>query len=205
MSPMPKFEIRDFDRFLISGMDKHCYLSEKYPGKILKISPLSKSNQIIREIKYFQFLKHKHISPSFMPEFFGLCSDNRHIGYVQEYIAGEGIMRLSDIIMKDYETRLDKIEDAILLLRQEMLNKNIIILDLHCGNILGDINSLRLWIIEGYGTSEFIPLPQYLRFFGRLKIERQWQKFIERYGRHLTAVAKKKGKWVPSRLVSGPV
>lgn len=186
-----KFEIQDFDRYLTRGTDKLCYLSDKYPGKILKISPFSKSKQIVREIRYFDFLKRRHLLPSFMPKFFGICSDNNNIGYVQEYISGDNIMSLHDIIFKNCDIDLSRLEEVILSTKEETLDKNIIILDLHSGNILVDIKNYRIWIIEGYGSSEFIPLSQYFPLFGRLKMKRQWEKFFYRYKKELSSAAKK--------------
>ena len=39
----------------------------------------------------------------------------------------------------------------------------------------------RYVVIDGYGSPEWIPLPNYCRFFGRRKIQRQWRKFMERW------------------------
>lgn len=200
-----QFDIKDFNRYLIRGTDKTCYVSDKYPGKILKISPLAKANQILREISYFEFLRKRGVSPSFMPKFYGRYSDDKTIGYVQELIFGNDIKSLWQAVPMFYGPQLEILEEAILNIRREMIEKNIIILDLHSGNILCNIKTLKMWIIEGYGTSEFIPLPQYCRFFGRLKIERQWKKFVFRYGKQLSALAKQKGEWVPSLIVPAPV
>ena len=135
-----------------------------------------------------------------MPRFYGRCFDEKHVGFVQELIAGERIKPLGNIARIHYQTRLTAVEDALLELKQEMLEKNIIILDLHGGNIIGDEKTLRLWVIDGYGTPEFIPLPKYSRFFGRLKIERQWSKFVLRYTQLLSSISKEQGVWVPSKI-----
>ncbi len=205
MAQNPAFKISDFDRYFSRGTDKVCYISEKFPGKLLKISPLAKANQMIREIQYFEYLTTKGISPSFMPKFFGRCSDKENIGFVQELLVGNNIKSLIDIVRRYYLTDLAKVEDALMALKNEMLEKNIIVLDLHGANIIGDIETLKLWIIDGYGTPEFIPLPKYFRFFGRMKIERQWKKFVYRYSLLVTGLSREHGVWMPSEIASGPI
>ena len=205
MAQNPAFKISDFDRYFSRGTDKVCYISEKFPGKLLKISPLAKANQMIREIQYFEYLTTKGISPSFMPKFFGRCSDKENIGFVQELLVGNNIKSLIDIVRRYYLTDLAKVEDALMAVKNEMLEKNIIVLDLHGANIIGDIETLKLWIIDGYGTPEFIPLPKYFRFFGRMKIERQWKKFVYRYSLLVTGLSREHGVWMPSKIASGPI
>ena len=200
MKQNPQYQVTDFDRYFDRGSDKVCYVSDKHPGCLLKLSPLERAAQMLREIQYFEFLKKRGIEPSFMPRFYGRCFDEKHVGFVQELIAGERIKPLGNIARIHYQTRLTAVEDALLELKQEMLEKNIIILDLHGGNIIGDEKTLRLWVIDGYGTPEFIPLPKYSRFFGRLKIERQWSKFVWRYTQLLSSISKEQGVWVPSKI-----
>ena len=200
MKQNPQYQVTDFDCYFSRGSDKVCYVSDKHPGCLLKLSPLERETQMLREIQYFEFLKKRGIEPSFMPKFYGRCSDEKHVGFVQELLAGERVKPLYSILKSRYQTSLAAVEDALLDLKREMLEKNIIILDLHGANIIGDEETLRFWVIDGYGTPEFIPLPKYSRFFGRLKIERQWAKFVLRYTKLVSDISKEQGVWVPSKI-----
>lgn len=202
---MNEYDIKDFNIYLTKGSDKLCYLSDKYPGKILKVTSLNRAHQTNREIQYIEFLIRRKNVPSFMPKYYGSCRNNEKIGYVQEYLQGPKIKSFNEILDFYYPTNLEYVEDALISLRKEMLDRNVIILDLHGLNIIGNIETLKLWVIEGYGTTEFIPLPKYFHIFGRFKIERQWRKFLVRYSKYLTALSNKYGCWVPSKLVSSPV
>ena len=198
------YKVEDFDRYFSRGRDKVCYISERFPGKILKLSPLNKATQMIREMQYFEYLIRENNIPSFMPKFYGECSDEKHIGFVQELLIGEKIKPLNDIVRINYNENLSKVEDVILAFKQEMIDRNVIILDLHGVNIMGNVDTLKLWVIDGYGTPEFIPLPKYSRFFGKMKIERQWKKFVFRYTKILTTLSKERGEWIPSKIALGP-
>lgn len=198
-------EMADYTEYFGKGSEKLCYTSPKHPGRLLKVSTWEQSLHIRREIEYLEFLRRRGVRASFMPEYFGSCQDDERVGYVQELIAGPDVVFLQTLVGEEYGPRLREVELAILRLKQEMEQTNIIVLDLHQVNILADRQSLKLWVIDGYGPTEFIPLPKYFRFFGTLKINRLWKRvFLRRYGAQLKGLAKKHGGWVESLLIPRP-
>lgn len=200
MATAQQYEVSDFDQYFDRGAVKICFVGDKHPGKLLKLSPLETSTQILREINYFEFLNRRGVTPSFMPAYYGRCSDDKHVGFVQELLTSGEIVSLKKIVRRDYTTNLAVIEDALLKFQEEMIEKNVIILDLSGDNIMIDAKTYRVWVIDGYGTPEFIPLPKYFHFFGRLKILRQWKKFVRRYSWLLNQVSNELGVWIPSRI-----
>ena len=56
-------------------------------------------------------------------------------------------------------------------------------INLHTENILVDVSNMHLWVIDGYGTPEAIPLPYYFDYARRRKVEVHWLKFEDRYAR----------------------
>ena len=78
----------------------------------------------------------------------------------------------------DLEKNLDN-------LKNELLLKNIVFSDLAPGNLAlrldADGSITQLVMIDGFGSTEFIPISKYFSFFGRSKIQRRWKKFLSRY------------------------
>ncbi len=74
----------------------------------------------------------------------------------------------------------------------------------HLENIMVDAKTMKVWVIDGYGTGEFIRLPQYFRWFGARRLRKSFGKFFSRYGGELCSLAEKHGFWVESRFVKRP-
>ena len=170
------------------GMDKDVYLHSQNPDRCLKICPKNRTNATKREIEYFKFLKKRNIHASFIPEFYGAFEGNDYIGFEQEcYLdktrGGEydSVVFLNQYI-RDPNSNLSEIKQMLDDLKAAMIRHNVIICDLHGDNIFCVVkgSSVRFVVIDGYGSPEFIPFPKYLRFFGKLKIERQWKKLLSR-------------------------
>ncbi len=171
---------QDYDTVVSRGSERQCLTSEKHPDRILKVSRKDSSVQTVREIAYFEYLKRKGVDADFMPAYFGSFETDELIGFEQAKVAGEAVCRLDEFICSASAERLAWLQKKLLAFKEEMIRTNIIVSDLHPANLFFDGGSGRIWVVDGYGSSEFIPAPQYIRFFGRLKIGRQWKKFAER-------------------------
>ena len=88
---------------------------------------------------------------------------------------------LEEFVADASDNQLTKLEKLFRELYTELKEKNIIISDLHAGNMMiycdetGNIK--RLIVVDGFGSPEAIPLAKYFRYFGGKKIDRQWAKF----------------------------
>lgn len=84
----------------------------------------------------------------------------------------------SDQQIQDLENELEK-------LKNELFRLNIIVSDLAPSNIAIQLDQFgkitRMVIIDGIGSSELIPIAKLIHLFGKLKLNREWTKFLSRY------------------------
>ena len=170
------------------GTERICYENLDNPETCLKISDKNNCVQTIREIRYFKFLAKKGIHPSFLPKFYRSFETPDKIGFEQEYLKSTNefqAVSLKTYIRESDFYQLQQVEQSLNEIKALMIQFNVIISDLRTGNTLLLVNKqrkiLRLIFIDGFGSPEFIPLPIYCPFFGKLKIERQWKKFMKKY------------------------
>lgn len=134
----------------------------------------------------FKFLKKRGISSSFIPAFIDNFETKEEIIIEQELITDHPeqnlfAFRVEEFVADASDKQLAKLEQLFRELYRELKDKNIIISDLHAGNMMiycdeaGNIK--RLIVVDGFGSPEAIPLAKYFRYFGRKKIDRQWAKF----------------------------
>lgn len=170
------------------GSNKIVYCHKEHPDRCLKICLKNKATTTIKEIEYFKFLKKRQIQASFIPEFYGAFEGDNYIGLEQESFTDkqnggqyDSVRFLSDCIC-DPASNLEEIMQMLDALKNEMIQSNVIVSDLHGRNIFRIVKGqcIRLVIIDGYGSPEAFPLPQYFRFLGKMKIERQWKKLMRR-------------------------
>lgn len=174
--------LADYPTYFAKGSDKICYVGEKYPDRILKLSPRSNSRPMRIEVSYLERLERLGRTADFMPKYYGWFKNDEYIGYVHQLIKGKSIISLSKYI-KQHADDLSLIEDKLRELKQKILDSKIIVINLHTENILVDVSNMHLWVIDGYGTPEAIPLPYYFDYARRRKVEVHWLKFEDRYAR----------------------
>ena len=167
-----------FGPVVATGAERICVRNLNNQFSCFKISKKIHSKETRREIKYFKFLKRKGVTSSFIPAF---ISD-----FEQELIADHPeqdlfAFRVEEFVADASGRQLMELEKLFQELYTELKDKNVIISDLHAGNMMiycdkaGNIK--RLIVVDGFGSPEAIPLAKYLGYFGRKKIDRQWAKF----------------------------
>lgn len=176
------------------GSERKCYIKAFDPCRCLKVSKRQNSDQTVREIKYFEYLQKRGIEASFVPKFYGAFETDDYIGYEQEcFLIKENGGTYDDVLTFDRyilnnPNEIKKIKIELMVLKSEMINKNIICSDLSASNVLkvrmGENN--KIVVIDGYGPSELLPLCQYVKFLGKMKMERQWDKFEKRIRKHFS-------------------
>lgn len=176
-----------------AGSERRCYIKASDPGRCLKISKKQNSDQTVREIKYFEFLRMRGIEVSFMPKFYGSFETIDYIGYEQESFLARERGGVYDEVYSFDQYILSSLNDVkriqveLMRLKSEMFEKNIICSDLSASNVLkvkkdGAID--KIVVIDGYGPSELLPLCQYVKILGNFKMKRQWDKFERRLSRY---------------------
>lgn len=174
-------------KFLGRGAERFCYENLDNPDTCLKVSKKNSWKQTRRELVYVRYLKKRGITPSFMPKFYDLHETEDSYILEQEYFRDTATTRVMTIreyvpvATDDGLKVLDRLLDDI---KAEMIRFNIIVCDLRTTNCMVLIESntpKRVVIFDGYGSPEFIPLPNWCPFLGKRKIKRQWQKLMQRY------------------------
>lgn len=174
-------------KFLGRGVERFCYENLNNPNTCLKVSNKKLSKQTLREVAYFRFLQKKGIQPSFMPKFIQLHETNDSYILEQQYFKSNQeitVIGLREYIATASDSELEQLEQFLPKVKQEMLYLNVIVSDMRTTNFLvisKDSTISRVIIFDGYGAPEFLHLPNICPFLGKLKIERQWKKFLRYY------------------------
>ena len=94
-------------------------------------------------------------------------------------------MLLGDYVKQASKAEIAQLELKLKEIKNEMIQKNIIISDIRPANMMvlekSNEGLKRIVFLDGFGSPEFIPLPIYCPYFGKKKIERQWKKFCRYY------------------------
>ncbi|UCH40348.1 MAG: hypothetical protein JSU67_01185 [Gammaproteobacteria bacterium] len=172
------------------GKERACFLHPLDPGKIIKISTGSEDTQSRREITFFEDLQKRGVSDfRHLPRYFGTVETNLGRGLVLELICdanGEISRSLQWYLENGIE--ISQAESLLGELKQYLLD-NLIIFnhDLFSGNLLlqkkaGD--SAKLIVIDGLGDVVSIGWLNYFPFHVRSKIERRWERLMDRFYRN---------------------
>lgn len=119
----------------------------------------------------------------FVPRLFGYTETNFGNGLMTEFIKnydGSATMSLQDYLKKYGLTH--KIHLALKLLYKQLLKYNFITRELKDFNIVVKYiskNNLRLYVIDGFGNQEFIPLSNYIGFLAKRKINKHFKIFLD--------------------------
>lgn len=183
------YEKPAFGQLLGHGTERECFENLSNPNTCFKVSKYSASKQTRREIKYFYYLSTKGIQPNFLPKFYGHFSTGDYIGFEQERLKESDQCRtvfIREYIKEASAIELQRLEEQLAVVKQEMIRLNVIVSDMRTGNTLLLIDRktkaiVRIVFFDGFGSPELIPLATYCPFFGRMKIERQWNKFRVKY------------------------
>lgn len=166
------------------GNSKICYLNPNNPLTCFKISKKEKCKEIKRDIRFFTSINKKKILSKYLPKYYGSFEDSRFIGYEQELFwnkEGTAMTVLqfltvaSDQQIQDLENELEKLKNELFRLNSDLAPSNIAIQLDQFGKIT------RMVIIDGIGSSELIPIAKLIPLFGKLKLNREWTKFLSRY------------------------
>lgn len=168
------------------GRERTCYLHPEDPGKLIKISGDETDSQSRREIQFYQDYA-KRASPDYrhLPRFHGLAKTNLGQGMLVDYIRDhDGQVSKS---LRDYLDEGMSLPQATPYLNElkHYLLKNCVIFnhDMVTRNILLQHQSAQtslLVLIDGIGDVVALPWLNRFEFHARSKIERRWNRFMQR-------------------------
>ncbi len=168
------------------GKERMCFVHPEDPRLAIKIAREKVSQQSQREIKFYRKLaKRGSVHDRHIPRFHGLCETNRGVGIVVDLIRnydGEIARPLNWYLAQGYP--IEEFEPSLEELKQSFL-QNLIIFnhDMTIGNLLVQklsATKVRIVAIDGLGDVVAIDWLDIFPPLVRRKIERRWQRFIER-------------------------
>lgn len=173
----------DFPVYYSEGNVKQCFVGTKWPDRILKVSPIGGRHTPL-EIDYFERLERRGIHSDCIPKYYGWFQDEQWIGYVQERIEGESVMTVTQFLQKYClnAEAIDKLEDTLRGLYRHIVDSGLLVLNVHTSNLLINARDMHVWVIDGFGTPEHVPLPYWFEYCRKRKLKIHWlEKFKDRY------------------------
>lgn len=179
--------MKDFTQWPVIGRgnERVCYQNPDDPSRCVKVSRKEKSKQSQREIRYFQYLVKRQVAFTHIPRFYSVIQTDRYLGLEQERVLDSQGKQPPDLYHYLCQPLSNKQQRefwlAMDMLKDYLIRYNIIPCDLVMSNMLvvEGIDKTKVIMIDGFGGAEWIPIANYVRFLGKRKIERKWQKFVE--------------------------
>ena len=175
------------------GRERTCYIHPDDDSKLIKISHDEDTTQSRREIDFYRRLqKGREISYTHLPRFYGMEDTSRGTGMVVDLIRDfDGSISRSlrwyldqGNPLEDYLPLLDELKtyllDNLVIFNHDVVTRNLLLQRL-------DENSSRLVLIDGIGDVVFLQWLNHFPGHVRSKINRRWQRFIERLNRRLNS------------------
>lgn len=139
-------------------------------------------NENYYDLRFYRINSHKKEIFEYIPKFYGICKTNLGIGLVVEYMVNKDNSKMPTI--KEYinENGINNdLLEAIKKLWTVMLNNNVQIRAPHAENFLvkNENNNLKIYMIDGFGSPNLIPLLDYVPSLGKKKILKKFNLFIK--------------------------
>ncbi|PML79731.1 YrbL family protein [Enterovibrio norvegicus] len=168
-----------------SGQERVCYRDPNDPLRCVKVSKKEQSKQTRRELSYYQYLASRDISYSHIPKFYKKVDEGEYIGLEMEFICNPDGSNAPDLYnyikLSLSEKEVENLYHSLEKLRIYLIENNIVPCDLVLSNFLVQTlpDGVKIVMVDGLGGAEFIPLSNYIAYFGKRKINRKWGKFLD--------------------------
>ncbi|MGF1843488.1 YrbL family protein [Vibrio clamense] len=180
--------MRDFTQWEVigKGRERTCYQDPEDKSRCIKVSRKSNAKQSLKEIKYFSLLNKKSCPFTHIPKMYQVIEQADLIGVEQEVILDDSgsISKTLHFYIVEERTyaEMDAFYEQLAIFRDYLIENHIIPSDLVMSNLLvrQKNDELRIYMIDGFGAAEFIPLSNYIPWLGRRKIERKWEQFMSK-------------------------
>lgn len=139
-------------------------------------------NENYYDLRFYKINLHKKEIFDYIPKFYGICKTNLGIGLVVEYMVNKDNSKM--LTIKEYINKNgvnNNLLQAIKQLWNVMINNNVQIRAPHTENFLvkEDNDKLKVYMIDGFGSPNLIPLLDYLPYLGKKKIVKKFNLFIK--------------------------
>ncbi|CAM2955509.1 YrbL family protein [Vibrio mytili] len=166
------------------GTERVCLQNPEDRAQCVKLSRKDTAKQTYREIQFFERLKNKKVQFTHIPDYLGKVTTETQVGFKQQVVLDEDLsvsLNLSQYISQQQESvDFDNILRAISTLKDYLMENRIIPSDLVLTNILVQQSGgeIRLYLIDGFGNTEFIPLSSFVPYLMHRKINRKFTKLL---------------------------
>lgn len=169
---------------LAKGKERACYRNPVNTNTVIKLSHCSCARQSLRELTYFEVLKRRKVPATHIPFFVGRVNIPGYVGIEQQLICdfdGSPSKSLFYYLSNKTSSIYFQLPDLLEALYHFLYRYGIALSDLSGNNILirrekTGIN--RAVMIDGFGTTDLIPICHYFPHFARMKILRHWERFL---------------------------
>ncbi len=159
--------------------------NKKWYKRLRKLSAFDETHKDVQAYKQFgsdpEKLRH-------IPLFYGMVETSRGSAMLLDRIINEdGTAAQTLTNHLERGQKLDQLTEALLALRENLINTRISIRDFATNDVLVRQNqngTFKLYIIDGFGGSEFIPLsviPYFARKKAARRVNRFFHKIMQRY------------------------
>lgn len=166
------------------GLHREVHVHPDDDSKCVKVVVLRGEEETRREQAYYRFLQRRNIDWISLPQFYGNEETNMGPGAVFDLIRDDDgqVSKTLEFYLDNLSSTpepVESISQALLNLKRDLLEQNIITMTLKPKNMVVQRRNdgMRCLIIDNIGNSDIVPISSYVRFFGRKKIERKWEKF----------------------------
>lgn len=166
------------------GTERICLQDPEDSSQCVKLSEKSSAKQTYREIVFFEKLKNKNTQFTHIPEYLGKILTETKVGFKQQVILDEDnriSLNLAEYINQQGEDLdINKLLFAILTLKNYLVHNRIIPSDLVSTNLLvkQTKEGITLYLIDGFGNTEFIPVSDFIPYLMTKKIKRKFKRFL---------------------------
>lgn len=173
-----------------TGRERFCLYDPADPDILYKLSlrgNRQEQRQNKREIGYFKFLQRHRVPFTHLPKFYGSFTAGKYLGIIQEYIGSTAeytVHSLDDVLHGRAECTFtpEALQNAFNELVDYLLTYGIVLNNMHAHNVLirqsRRDGSIRLYLIDSFGTHAFIPLKNYIRPLAAKRTARECRRLV---------------------------
>ena len=175
--------------FIGRGLHRSVYEHPEDKTRCIKIQHMAGGEkESIREKRYCEFLDRRNISWAMLPKFHGTVDTSKGQGVVfdliRDYDGQVSKMLLTYLDSEDLTREyFGQLRVALAKLRDYLHDYGIVTMTIQPKNILykrTDSDQGVLYIVDNIGTSDFLPISTYVKYFARKKLKRKWARFEQK-------------------------
>lgn len=168
-----------------TGLHRECHRHPENKNLCIKVIVKGNAKESQREKKYYRHLEKRGINWDMIPMYYGDIETNLGLGSVFDLILDPdgAVSKTLEFYLSSNdktETYYDDLSNSLYLLKEYLFQQRIMTMTIKPKNILcqkNDTDIIRLFLVDGIGSSDFIPVCNYSSYLAKKKISRKWNLF----------------------------